>query len=78
MNTILITPDMVKATEAYKKMTPIAKKLATSRNNVKCAIQYGVNLVSNIGEKKWEQITNTSFHNKKIVLEIVKSIEEKK
>ena len=78
MEQITITSEMVKKTEAYKELSPIRQKLYLSRNNIKCGIEHGVNVVMNIGEEKWQKITNASYQNKMIVLEIVKDINGKK
>lgn len=78
METITVTSEMVRQTDAYKSLSPIRQKLCTSRNNVKNAIEHGVNVVMNVGVEKWETITKSTYQNKIIVLEIVQNINGKK
>ncbi len=67
---IQVTKDDVKNTRAYNNLSKPMKSILISRNNVKNSIEHGVNLISNIGRKRWLEITNTSYSNKLIITEI--------
>lgn len=67
--TILVTYDHIKETETFKSLSPIQQKMVKSGNNRR-VIEHGVNVVNNIGVKKWKKISMFSVINEQIVLEI--------
>lgn len=77
MKTIIVTADMVKETEAYKKLNPIQKKLSINKRNILNSIQYGFNVILNTSIDRWNQITNTNEHNKSIIIELIDKYDKK-
>lgn len=70
--TIRILRKEVEETEAYRSANHIRKKLLLSRDNIK-SIENGVNVCKNVGVERWMEISNFSYLNELIVLEIVKN-----
>lgn len=62
--------DIVKSTKTYQSLNKIMKDIVSKRNNI-VQIENGLNVARNIGYKKWENISNSSWANKLIIAEII-------
>lgn len=70
MTQIRISKDKIKATSAFKDLNHIQKKLTVKRNNV-LQIENAINVISNRGYVYWHKNSNYSYHNIRIIDEIV-------
>lgn len=61
---------MIKTTQAYQQMDPIAQRIANMSENKK-KILHNVQLRKNLGNDKWESLNPNIPHSwKKIVIEL--------
>ena len=67
---IRISRKKVLETEAFKGLSPVLKRITTTRNQLS-AIEHGVNVATNIGYDKWERQSNANWRTKQIVLELI-------
>lgn len=70
MTNIRILRNEVQETESFKKLSPVLKRIASSRNQI-AAISHGFNVSMNIGLEKWEQQSNSSWWAKEIIKELI-------
>lgn len=69
---IRILRHQVQETQTFKNLSPVLKKITSSRNQIK-AIENAVNICKNTSYKKWEKNTNAQWR----IREIVKDLLEK-
>ena len=68
---IVIQYDDIKATDAFKSLSPIQRKINLNRNS-RIAIQNGLNVALNRGLEVWQNQTNGSWFHVQIVTELFK------
>lgn len=61
--------DRVKTTSHFKKLSVIQQKLFLSSNNLK-KVCHGIKLVQNLGQKRFEEITNYNYNAVEIIKEL--------
>ena len=62
--------DRIRATETFKGLGDVAKKITLARNNT-AYIHHGYTVAKNIGYKKWEKQSNYNYRNREIIKEIL-------
>lgn len=72
MTAIRIQRGQVEETTTFKKLSPVLKKITSTRNQI-AQISHGVNVATNIGFKKWEKQSNANWRTKEIVKELIQS-----
>lgn len=70
MTQIRISKDKIKSTNAFSNLSPIQKQLTVKRNNV-LQIENAINVISNRGYVYWHKNSNYSYHNIRIIDEII-------
>lgn len=70
MTAIRVQRKEVFETEAFKLLSPVLKKITSTRNQI-AQISHGVNVANNIGFKKWEKQSGANWRTKEIVKELI-------
>lgn len=71
MTAIRIQRNQVEETKTFQSLSPVLKKITSSRNQI-AQISHAVNVATNIGYKKWEKESNANWRTKEIVKELIK------
>lgn len=74
MSAIRIKPlrEQIIETNSFKELSKIMQSITRKRNNI-LIIEHGVNVARHIGYEAWENQTDFSWNNKKIVRELAKN-----
>ncbi len=72
MTNIRILRSQVEATNTFQELSPVLKKITSTRNQI-AQISHAVNVCKNTSYEKWEKQSNAQWRVKEIVKELLKN-----